>query len=65
MEVREAYLVNYFCQSGEQKAATFCLNDLEKNQLDDIIFKLLNNGVKLGISFTTVSEILSHQDVSK
>lgn len=63
--LRDNYSVRYYCQSGEEKAATFPLNNDEQKQLDDIVIKLLNNGVRLGISFTPVSDILIQLNEAK
>lgn len=60
-----ARLIRYYCQSGEEKAATACLTPSEQNNLDNIICKLLDNGVKLGISFDTLQEVLARQVSSK
>ncbi len=62
---RGQYSIRYYCQTGEEKAATFPLNNEERKQLDDIIIKLLNNGIKLGISFIPVAEIVAQLNVSK
>jgi len=62
---REGYAIRYYCQSEENIPALYPLNDNERNQLDEIVVKLLNNGVKLGISFTLVSDILVQSNEAK
>lgn len=62
---RGNYSIRYYCQSGEEKCAMSPLSNDEQKRLDDIVIKLLNNGVKLGISFTLVADILAQSNESK
>ena len=62
---RGEYSVRYYCQSGIEKPATQALTAIEQKQLDDIICKLLDNDVQLGIQFTLVDDILARSNVSK
>jgi hypothetical protein len=66
---REAYCINYSCQVGswqpKEMSAKECLSNEESNRLDDILIKLLNNGVLLAISYSRVSDILGHSDSPK
>ena len=66
---RESYSINYSCQPKSwqppQLASTECLSKEECKQLDDIIIKLLDNGVMLNIKYTPISEILGYPYESK
>jgi hypothetical protein len=62
---RPQYLIRYYCQTGDEKAVMESLSQDEQSSLDNIICKLLDNDVKLGISFCTLQEVLARQVSAK
>lgn len=62
---RDGYSIRYYCQSGVEKPATAILTKDEANYLDSIIVKLLDNGVRLGIEFTSLGNIINHPNEAK
>jgi hypothetical protein len=67
--LREGYLISYSCKEKSwqkvELAPTERLSKEEHTQLDNIIVKLLDNGVLLNITYTPISEILGHPYESK
>lgn len=53
---RDGYLIGYSDQSGQDKAITSHLSNEEQTALDNILFKLLDYGVRLKITYTSMSE---------
>lgn len=66
---REGYLIGIYCKKESWQpshlSATESLTRDECTQLDNIICKLLDNGVLLDIKYTPISEILGHSYVPK
>lgn len=56
--IKNGYSIDYYCQSGEEKDVRSLLTPEEKSQLTRIIIKLLDNGVKLRVEYTPLTDIL-------
>jgi hypothetical protein len=66
---RDDYVVYLSCLDGSWQnpslPATSSLSDAECSQLYDLIFKMLDNGVLLGVTYAKVKDVLSNPDLPK